>query len=550
MSQQIQSKITIRRKGSIYESVLRLESGELYRAGRDPDSHIHLDDPVVKPLHAEIFTNSEGDFSIKSVGRTKIEINCRQVEEEVLLNGDQISLGPFVLTFTTSSLQERIIQEILDIIPGADQEVPAVRLKLKKLMCPEAERVISLKAKVIKALCPGAVTGEAKELSDEFDDLAGAVDDLTEEKTSLQKERELTLAFGRISRVINCITDLRELLSSVLDSSIRLFGADHAFIMLARKGSSKMVPVAGKNRLEQEVSAEAFNISTSIGMEAARVRRPILTLNAMRDPRFMNNQSIVMVGTRQIMAAPMIHGNSIAGVLYVDKSQNGGQPFRESFLDIMEMFANHTAVAIENSRLYGRIQKHFLATVEALATALEYKDPYTEGHSKRVQKYSVFIAREMGLDSPEIENLKYAALLHDIGKIGIEDSILQKTMKLSEEEYSKIREHTSMGARLIGPVQLLIDKIPAVRHHHERWDGKGYPDGLTGEAIPLQARIIAVADAYDAMTSRRSYRDAMTSGKAISEILGNSGTQFDPAVVEIFKKIARRCPSMQDETET
>lgn len=550
MTQPQQSKITVRRKGSIYESVVRLESGTVCRIGRKPNSQIHLDDPGVKMEHAEIFTNPEGDFSIKPIGRARIDINGRQTDEEVLLNGDQITVGIFVLTFNTASLQERIIQEILDIIPETEAEESPVRLKAKKVMCPEAEKVISLKARLLKAMCPGTVTGEAKEISDEFDDLAGAIEDLSEEKAGLQKEREMTLAFGRISRVINCITDLRELLSSVLDSSIRLFGADHAFIMLARKSSTEMVAVAGKNRLEQEVSAEAFNISTSIAMEAARVRRPILTLNAMRDPRFMNNQSIVMVGTSQIMAAPMIHGKTVAGVLYVDKSQSGGPPFRESFLDIMEMFANHTAVAIENARLYGRIQKHFLATVEALATALEYKDPYTEGHSKRVQKYSVAIAREMGLDNTEIENLRYAALLHDIGKIGIEDKILRKTMRLNDEEYSKIREHTSMGARLIGPVQLLIDKIPAVRHHHERWDGKGYPDALLGTAIPLQARIIAVADAYDAMTSKRSYRDAMDPDKAISEIIGNSGTQFDPDVVEVFKKIARRRPRLQEEGQS
>jgi len=185
-----------------------------------------------------------------------------------------------------------------------------------------------------------------------------------------------------------------------------------------------------------------------------------------------------------------------------------------------------------------KIRSSFLNAITSLAYALEAKDKYTSGHSRRVAEWSVKIARESGLSADYIEKVRLAGQVHDIGKIGIRSCILLKSEGLTEEEYRYIKSHPEVGERILTPI--IEDKmiIEMVRHHHERYDGKGYPDGLKGEQIPLGARILAVADSYDAITSERPYRRAMKKEKALEEIKRCKGSQFDPKVVESFIKIS------------
>jgi HD-GYP domain-containing protein (c-di-GMP phosphodiesterase class II) len=176
----------------------------------------------------------------------------------------------------------------------------------------------------------------------------------------------------------------------------------------------------------------------------------------------------------------------------------------------------------------------FLATIKSLAAAIDAKDPYTRGHSERVALFSVAIARELGLDEKSIERVQIAALLHDVGKIGIEDAVLRKPARLTEEEYATIKRHPALGASIMGPIRQLKDIIPGMRHHHEALDGTGYPDGLAGGEIPLMARIIAVADTFDAMTSERLYQKAKDDAFVINMLQQRSGTRYDPKVVQAF----------------
>ena len=171
-----------------------------------------------------------------------------------------------------------------------------------------------------------------------------------------------------------------------------------------------------------------------------------------------------------------------------------------------------------------------LQTLTTIANMLDAKDPYTEGHSQRVSAYAVQLAEEIGFSKEEVENLRKIALLHDIGKIGVPDSILNKNARLSDEEYYIMKGHSSIGADIIKNIKTVPNIYNGVRYHHERYDGKGYPDGLKGEAIPYIARIIAVADAYDAMTSDRVYRKHLSSEQVLSELERGSGTQFDPEI--------------------
>lgn len=183
------------------------------------------------------------------------------------------------------------------------------------------------------------------------------------------------------------------------------------------------------------------------------------------------------------------------------------------------------------------LEKAYLDTIGILRQTVEAKDPYTRGHSDRVSEFSVLIGKKMGLDDETLHTLKIGGLFHDIGKIGIPDSILLKESKLSDEEYSQIKNHPMIGVHMLGDAAIFTDILPIVKHHHERYDGRGYPSQLVGDDIPYVARIAAVADTFDAMTSKRSYRDSLPIDVVRAEIERCSGTQFDPNIAKVFLDI-------------
>lgn len=176
----------------------------------------------------------------------------------------------------------------------------------------------------------------------------------------------------------------------------------------------------------------------------------------------------------------------------------------------------------------------YISTVKSLAAAIDAKDPYTRGHSERVTRFSILIAKELGLDDKTQRDVQLSALLHDVGKIGVPISILRKKDKLTDEDWKHIRRHPVLGAEIISPITQLKELVRNIRYHHERYDGKGYPDSLEGEDIPLISRILAVADTFDALTSERPYRNGLSDKAALEEMEIVKGTQLDPACVEAF----------------
>ena len=195
---------------------------------------------------------------------------------------------------------------------------------------------------------------------------------------------------------------------------------------------------------------------------------------------------------------------------------------------------------VESSRT---LEKTLLETIETLNAAVEARDPYTAGHSQRVRRVSLAIGRELRLSAKQLGALATAALFHDIGKIGMPDSVLTKPGKLDRAEAAIMREHVTRGAEIVSRITSLRDSVPAIRHHHERWDGLGYPDRLSGKEIPVEAAIIAIADAWDAMTTDRPYADALEMEEAMEQIHAGRGKQFNPAVVDAFLSVAQRRPA-------
>jgi len=179
-------------------------------------------------------------------------------------------------------------------------------------------------------------------------------------------------------------------------------------------------------------------------------------------------------------------------------------------------------------------QELFLETIKTLAAAIDAKDRYTRGHSERVSSYSMAMSRHLGLSQEKVFRVHIAAILHDVGKLGVRESILNKPGGLSDEEFEIMKQHPSIGAQIMSPIRMLKDIIPGIRNHHETWDGNGYPDRLVGEEIPMVARIIGVADTFDAMTTNRPYQHAMTLDYVLAKMRSMSGTRFDPAVIDAF----------------
>ena len=229
--------------------------------------------------------------------------------------------------------------------------------------------------------------------------------------------------------------------------------------------------------------------------------------------------------------------------------RNPPDPTPESLIRIRQI-ADQTAIALSRARLLEELAQNDLGTLTALARTVDTNSPWTAGHSERVTRLAMDLGRELGLPPDEIDQLHRGGLLHDIGKIGVPASILDKPGKLTEEEFAVIRRHPSKGAMILESIPNLRKVIPIVSQHHERFDGKGYPNGLSGESISLHARILAVADVVDALVSDRPYRPGWSREKVLVYTRENAGQQFDPEVVEAFFRIeAQRSGNAPAKTE-
>ncbi len=212
-------------------------------------------------------------------------------------------------------------------------------------------------------------------------------------------------------------------------------------------------------------------------------------------------------------------------------------PFRAEHVAALQNLATLAGVAVREDDHRAHMEEVFMSVIVSLTMALEAKDPYTEGHSVRVAAYSEAIGKQLGLPPETLDLIHRACLVHDIGKIAVDDTILTKGDALDTRERAKMDMHTLIGESILSPIAMLRPLLPGVRSHHEHYDGTGYPDALAGEAIPIEARIMAVADAFDAMTSNRPYRDALPEEEALAELRRNAGTHFDPKVVAAFEQI-------------
>ena len=240
--------------------------------------------------------------------------------------------------------------------------------------------------------------------------------------------------------------------------------------------------------------------------------------------------------TFRFLAVKMHHKDNFYGWLGL-VSLDSKEIFRRSELRLMSSMAEQLAMVIANTDMYDDLEVFVINVVKSLVSAIEAKDEYTRGHSERVNRYAMLMATRLRLDEKQRKVLHWASMLHDIGKIGIPETILTKQEALTDAEYSFIKSHSKKGCDILKPLEQLSTSLPGILHHHERYDGQGYPHGLKGEDIPILSRIIAVADTFDAITSNRAYRPGKTAKEALEIIENVAGTQLDPDLVDVFKEV-------------
>jgi putative nucleotidyltransferase with HDIG domain len=373
---------------------------------------------------------------------------------------------------------------------------------------------------------PTTGSNEIAQLGDTFNDMT---DSLLERNESLTKKVLELATLYEMSRLLGGTLELEPLLDSVLDSALRIFDVESGYVILREKeqGTLRIVAWRGADT-EHPDDAE---LRSSISEWVVREGRPLI-FNPTRGEHEPVRVDAV-TGATTALCVPLVSNEGPIGAITVG-SKDRSVRFGSDDVRLLSTVANHATIAIGNIELFSSLQEAYLATVRSLAAAVDAKDSYTRGHSDKVAVYAMAIAEHMDLSSDQLRTLEMAAYLHDIGKIGVRESILLKPGKLDSEEMGQMRHHPLIGASILKPVVFPWPVAPIIRHHHERWDGAGYPAGLKGEEIPLLARILTVADAYEAMTADRPYRMGRSRQDAVAELQRCSGTHFDPRVVEAF----------------
>jgi response regulator RpfG family c-di-GMP phosphodiesterase len=338
------------------------------------------------------------------------------------------------------------------------------------------------------------------------------------------------MSYYAISEAMGSVIEPSKLLKLILDTVVREFNADYAALHLVKANGEIM---AEKNVCKHPDLEDHLNeFSQLVAEDVYQKSRPRLLSD--KDAYALTGAKSIRSSICQLLIAKGV----TIGTLSLTRT-NDIHHYTTGNLSTLSLFASKAAISIENSKLYKDLEDAYFDTVEALANAIEARDRYTAGHTNRVWRMTVRAAQMLKWDDSKIKELRMGAILHDVGKIGVPDAILNKQGPLDSNEQAIMKTHPELGVRMIEKVNFLKPAIPYILYHHERWDGNGYPQGLKGEEIPIEGRLLAVADTFDAITSNRPYRKGQSVAKALEEIEKNAGTQFDPQIVELFLDAAK-----------
>lgn len=414
-----------------------------------------------------------------------------------------------------------------------------------KLIVVPLERIENADTGLLSALASEDCSKErVQNLKSNLEDVAGAINqlcraeynlnDMAEEVAVRYEELNIVYDFGNIIRQY-----LRgeKLYKTLLKLCVDRLEVDLAvFIHPGEKSTTYNI---SPNKKFNELDLLLTRMRGEIFRFVASSKQAVI-INRMDDPR----RNYLWTGMPyKFLAAPVIFQKKMKALLVILRD-NDGSDFSNSDRNLMEVVCEQVGTLIHNEEMYTSLFAFTEQMAGALIEAVDAKDPYTRGHSDRVNYYSVQLGKAKQLPETEIQTLYWASLLHDIGKIAVPDMVLSKLGKLDEDEYTLIKIHPERGYDILKNIEQLQKSLPGMRHHHERFDGSGYPHGLAGEDIPMHARIIAIADTYDAITSSRSYRPARTHEQAMVVINEVSGSQLDPGLVVLWNDLVKTCPGI------
>jgi len=486
---------------------ITLQPDQPVTLGRGDGAQVKLMQSKVSRVHCRI-TFENGFYSIEDLdSKNGTWVNNRRIHKAILFHHDRITVGStefrFVLEAGISEESSRLdvtgngdMGFGTEIRERADVHTPSSLL----LELPRVERA--------------------------------------DQQESLERE------LATVCRIINCVNaehQLDRLLETIMDNVMEVTDADRGYLISAKKVNGVLMPLVSRNK--ESLPAFAKNtFSRSVVSECYQSGDAIL----MADPTTQNDlsDSIVSQHIQSIMCVPMSDGQGALGVIYVDRVVSS-RPFTQRELKLLAAIGNQAGIAIRRAQLSRQVETLFRDAMRTVINMIEVRDEYTYGHSERVTAVAISISELCTLDRSFSRDIELAGLLHDVGKLGIKLEILQKEDGLSASEYEDIKQHPAAGAAILKNVENAERIAEAVRHHHEWWNGEGYPDGISGEEIPLLARILAVADAFDSMTAGRPYKRPMTEEEIIAELRDGSGTQFDPLLVERFVGALERDPDFR-----
>jgi len=483
--------------GSMIGETFELKS-PVVTIGRAAGNDVVLPDDRVSRQHCRIVTE-EGALTLEDLSSSNGSfVNGRAVARTRLFDGDEIRVGNHVLSLALGK-------------PASDSD---------------SVKVVSAGAGV------GETTVEVIVPEDTTDYVSKA---LTVEHSPERILRDLGIIY-RVGNLINCVRNHDDLVKTILDLAFEAVAAERAFLVLVEPENRLSVKA---RRFGRNYTSRGLSISRAITDLVIEKGQAVLVNDAMADQRFSSRDSVITNHLRSILCAPLKCKERTLGFIFLDNPFVTGA-FSKDDLHLVTAIAIQAGIAIENSRLFTRVQDLMLGTIGALVAAVEAKDRYIRGHSDRVARVTRAIGEEMNLPYETMNVAHLAALLHDIGKIGISEVILAKEGILNENEKALVREHAGRGAEILNNIRDMAEVAKVVRHHHEYYNGEGYPDGIAGKEIPAGSRIIAVADGYDAMMSDRPYRMRLTQETCLAEIVRCSGTQFDSEVVEALLACIRK----------
>jgi HD-GYP domain-containing protein (c-di-GMP phosphodiesterase class II) len=482
--------------------LVRLTAGVTITAGRTAACDIHLDDDAVSRRHCS-FELQGGHVVVTDLDSANgTYVNERPVQRARLGAGDVVRIG----------------STRIDVRPEGAGAAAATRAPSTSM--GDTGRMESV---IRKRFDPAS-----------FEWLTSATTTPGADFALVQRAARHLTTLHRVSELLATAKDFRALSDSTLAAILEVTAADRAALVLRRADPDTGGAEVAAARMRTADDAD-FTVSRTLVADVLEKGVSTFAHDASADARFSQGHSVVEQRIRSVMCVPLRTADDILGALYVDSVSAPGR-FSEADLELLAAVGNQAGVALHRVRLLGELERLLLDTIRAIAATIDAKDGYTHRHSERVAALSRRIGAGLGLPEQELETVELSALLHDVGKIAVPDSILNKPGALTPAEAAEMRRHPVHGARILANIQSPAIKavLPGVQYHHERWDGSGYPEGLAGEAIPLLGRLLGIADFFDAMTSARVYRAPLPIDEAVQLIAGAAGTHFDPRLVAVL----------------